>query len=40
LLARNGDEKDLADKMDTVSKDEALRERLGRNALENAEKFS
>jgi len=40
LLVGNGDVKDLADKVVTVLKDEALRERLSRNALENAKKFS
>jgi len=40
LLARNGNIADLADKIAMVLKDEALRERLSRNALENAKRFS
>jgi len=40
LLARNGDVKDLADKIAMVLRDEELRMRLSRNCLEYAESFN
>jgi len=40
FLARNGDVRDLANKIIRVLEDEALRERLSRNCLEYARQFS
>jgi len=40
FLARNGDVKDLANKIVRVLGDEALRERLSRNCLKYARRFS
>jgi len=40
FLARNGDVRDLANKIIRILEDEALRERLSRNCLKYARQFS
>ena len=40
LLAKNGDIKDLAEKIATVLTDDGFRDRLSKNALENAQQFN